>query len=297
VGYLAQVTQQTGEAWLDVSLSLSTARPALAGVLPELEPEYLQPVPPIVPRAVQASMPIALMKSEGLGQARMDNEALSFAAAPMEEAQAGVESSGMAVTYQAAGTANIPPDGQPHRVTVARFPLQPRLDYVSAPSLVQAVYRRARLVNDSPYALLPGQANLFAGDEFVGATSLELTAPQGEIELFLGVDDRVKVERELKRHDVDKTMIGGKRRLHYAYEIKLENLLSVPAALTLHDQVPVSRHEEIKVRLDAADPKPARQTELNLLDWELTLAPKEKRVVRFEYTVEHPATMQVMGLQ
>jgi uncharacterized protein (TIGR02231 family) len=203
----------------------------------------------------------------------------------------------MAVTYQAAGTANIPPDGQPHRVTVARFPLQPRLDYVSAPSLVQAVYRRARLVNDSPYALLPGQANLFAGDEFVGATSLELTAPQGEIELFLGVDDRVKVERELKRHDVDKTMIGGKRRLHYAYEIKLENLLSVPAALTLHDQVPVSRHEEIKVRLDAADPKPARQTELNLLDWELTLAPKEKRVVRFEYTVEHPATMQVMGLQ
>ena len=38
IGYLAQVTQNTGEAWEAVSLTLSTARPALAHTLPELDP-------------------------------------------------------------------------------------------------------------------------------------------------------------------------------------------------------------------------------------------------------------------
>jgi len=200
------------------------------------------------------------------------------------------------VTYHVPSTVAIPTDGAPHKVTVARFELMPALDYVSAPKLVETAYRRAKVTNDSPYTLLPGQANLFAGDEFIGATRLELVAPQGEIELYLGADDRVRVERELKRREVDKRFIGDRRLLRYGYEITLENLLPTEAKVTLHDQIPVSRHEDVKVKLESAEPKPAEQTELNLLDWALTLAPGEKRVVRFDFTVEHPRGMSVVGL-
>jgi uncharacterized protein (TIGR02231 family) len=152
------------------------------------------------------------------------------------------------------------------------------------------------VTNDSPYTILAGPANLFAGDEFVGTTALELIAPQGEIELYLGADDRVRVARELRRREVDKRLIGDRRRLRYGYEITLENLLPAEATVTLHDQIPVSRHEDIKVKLESADPQPTEQTELNLLDWELTLAPGEKRVVRFDFTVEHPRVMSLIGL-
>jgi uncharacterized protein (TIGR02231 family) len=48
VGYLAQVTQQTGEDWEGVTLTLSTARPALAETLPELDPWYVRPI--VMPR-------------------------------------------------------------------------------------------------------------------------------------------------------------------------------------------------------------------------------------------------------
>jgi hypothetical protein len=95
---------------------------------------------------------------------------------------------------------------------------------------------------------------------------------------------------------VDKTLIGGKRRIHYGYETRLENLLGAPASLALHDQIPVARHEEIKVRLDTVDPKPAEQSALNLLKWELSLAPNEKRIIHFEFTVEYPQTLEVQGL-
>ena len=302
MSYLAQVTQRTGEAWQDVNLTLSTARPALAGTLPELDPWFIRPLPPPPPLAQPmpapefgaAGMPPPAMRS----MAHPAQEKLEAAqeAVPAEVSLAGVNSSGAAVTYQVGGAASVPADGAPHKVTVAQVRLDPKLDYVSAPRLVEAVYRRARVTNDSPYTLLPGAANLFSGDEFIGATQLELIAPQGEIELYLGVDDRIKVERELKRREVDKRLIGSRRRLHYGYEIRLENLLPGEARLSLHDQMPVARHEEIKIRLESAEPRPGEHSELNLLAWDFTLAPKEKRVVRFDFSVEYPQGMEVLGL-
>jgi hypothetical protein len=76
----------------------------------------------------------------------------------------------------------------------------------------------------------------------------------------------------------------------------LENLLGVEAQLTLHDQRPISRHEEIKVRLEIINPKPVEQNGLSLLKWEMRLPSGEKRAVRFEFTVEFPSTFEVQGL-
>ena len=291
-GYLAQVTQQTGEDWQDVDLTLSTARPALASTLPELQPWYIHPVPLAMPLPTpRAAVQAMAMKAMPAGEmARGYEEAVA------DVAVASVEASGASITYHIPGATSVPADGAPHKVMVALFNLSPKLDYVAAPRRVEAAYRRAKVTNDSPYTLLPGVANLFASDEFIGTTRLELTAPKGEIELYLGVDDRLKIKRELKRREVDKSLVGGKRRIHYGYEILLENLNLYEVTLTLRDQMPASRHEEIKVRLDSAEPKPSEHSELNLLTWELGLASQEKRSLRFDFTVEFPQAIEVQGL-
>jgi uncharacterized protein (TIGR02231 family) len=297
VGYLAQVTQNTGENWDQVALTLSTARPALARILPELDPWYIRPFEPIRPMprtAVAPQVMATVMESPSRITGKLGHE--PRLEEDVEEMTAEIEASGTSVTYVIPGTTSVPPDGDPHKVTVARFPLTPRMDYVSAPKLAQSVYRRVKVDNTSPYTLLAGDANIFVGDEYIGTTPLELTAPQAEIELYLGNEDRIKVERDLKRRDIDKRFIGGKRHQVFGYEIKLENLLPNKASLTLHDQFPVPRHEEIKVKLESADPKPAEQTELCLLKWEFSLEPKEKRTVRFDFSVESPQGMEIIGL-
>jgi uncharacterized protein (TIGR02231 family) len=298
VGYLAQVTQASGENWPDVALTLSTARPALAGSLPELDPWYVRPLEPIVRTARPAAAPMMDAKAS-----RMAEVTTTGAEPPEAEPEieafmlaAKVETTGAAVTYRVPGSVSIPADGAPHKVSVARFSLKPDLDYVTAPKLVEAAYRRARAANESPYTLLPGEVNLFAGDEFIGSTRIELIAPGGEIEVFLGPDDRLRVERELVRREVDKRLIGGKRRIRYGYEIRVENLLPHPARITVHDQMPVARHEDIKIRLEEVNPTPAKHSELNLLDWELGLDPGEKALVRFDFSIEHPVEMNVAGL-
>src|SRR5713101_4640579 len=53
--YVGVVQQSTGERWEDVDLSLSTARPSLAAVLPELDPWYLNVYTPPVPGPLRAA--------------------------------------------------------------------------------------------------------------------------------------------------------------------------------------------------------------------------------------------------
>ena len=292
IAYLGQVIQHSGEDWSEVNLTLSTARPALAGRVPELKPWILHPRPPLV----HADMP-APMSVRKARPAQVEEENLMAAkAAPVEELVAQVETAGTALVYRIQQTVSIPADGSPQKVIVANIDLEPEIDYVSAPRLVQAVYRRAKIRNESAYTLLPGVINLFDNDEFLGATRLELVPPQGHLELYLGVEDRLGVGREAKRLEVDKRLIGNRRKVTSGFTVELENHLTYRSKITLQDQLPVAGHEEIKVRLEASDPRPTRQSEMNILDWELELEPGEKRVVRFDYSVEYPQNMDLPGI-
>ena len=306
---LAQVTQNTGEDWNDVTLTLSTARPALALVIPELQPWYIQPR--VYPPPMQAMRTAAAPKSRGIaanlsfGGMEEGMEPPLPAAAPgaapepelLAVDSAEVSESGAALTYLLPARADIPGNNDPRKMTVAVFNLPPTLDYVTAPKQEQVCYRRAKLKNDSPYTLLPGAAQLFEGDEYLGAARLTLIAPAQEFELALGADERLRVERKLALREVDKAFsLSDRRRLRYAYTIEVENLRDAPQTVLVRDQLPVARDEQIKIKLESAEPKPTEQTDLHLLEWQLTLQAKAKQKIRFEFSVEAPRAMELQGL-
>jgi uncharacterized protein (TIGR02231 family) len=56
VTYLAQITQNTGQEWQGVKLTVSTARPALNQRLPELRPWFLDVYRPPIPQQVRRSV-------------------------------------------------------------------------------------------------------------------------------------------------------------------------------------------------------------------------------------------------
>jgi uncharacterized protein (TIGR02231 family) len=301
--YLATITQRSGEDWNGVSLSLSTARPAVSTTLPELRPQYVNPyvVPPPRP---QARMMMAAAPRMAKGMAQADDDQAEMAAQPApapaaEVQQAAVEpgEGGAALTYRIAAPVTIPSDGSPQKTTVAIENLSASLDYLTVPKIAAEAYLRAKITNTSQYTLLPGQASIFHGEEFVGKTALKTTAPGEQFEAQLGVDDRVKVKRELAQREVNKRFIGGNRQTQYRYKITLTNLLPREAKITVSDQIPVSASEQIKVRLTEANPQPQEQTQMNILKWEVTLKPDEKREITFGFIVEHPAEMTVVGVE
>jgi uncharacterized protein (TIGR02231 family) len=300
--YLANVRQQTGEEWNNVQLSLSTARPAVSATLPELQPWFIDvyrpPVP--MPRAAGAAMMRAKLAEDAeFAVAAPQSLAQPYAPEPlpaMEISQAEVESSGASVTFKVPRSVSIPSDGTPHKTTVTALDLEAELDYVTAPKIAEEAYLRAKIKNNTQVILLPGGANIFHEGNFVGRTYLKTIVPNEEFEAHLGVDDRVRVKRELSERTAGKTFIGNTRRTGLGYRITLTNHLEWAAKVTVFDQIPISRHENIKVKLTEVSPEPDEQSELNILKWHLTIPPQGKIEVHYAFQVENPREMQIVGM-
>jgi uncharacterized protein (TIGR02231 family) len=143
--------------------------------------------------------------------------------------------------------------------------------------------------------LLPGKANIFRDNIFVGTTQLDNIAPGQEFKLNLGIDEGLKIERELVERQVDKKLMTNQRRITYSYRLIITNLLNSEANLKLTEQLPVSRNEQIKVRLIRSNPQ-IQLGEMGILEWMLTLAPQERREIYYQFTVEHPPELTVVGL-
>jgi len=304
VDYLAQVTQRSGEDWVGTQLTLSTARPALSATLPELDPWVVEVFrPPLPASAVTPSPKMArrmAARFDTQGAAPADFEELTTVAQPqpadMDVAQAVVSQEGAAVTFGVPQPVDVPSDGSPHKTSVATLSLTPELDYLTVPKLVTAAYRRATVTNDTDFVLLPGPASIFYSNEFVGTTELKHIAPNESFKVLLGADDRIKVERKLVSRQVDKRLIGDRRRLRYAYQIEVQNLRDGPEKVIVQDQVPVSGHEDIQVRDQDFLPKPDKRTDLGILEWALVLEPGQETRLTFDFVVEYPRILTVTGL-
>ena len=299
VSYLAEVTQQTGEDWPAVELVLSTTRRGLHQVLPELDPWYIgraEPVPRPLAQSWRAGAvpqrgPRAAMFAAAAGPGAPDaelEEAAPLAAEPGE--------SGAGLAYRVQRPLAVPADGGPHKTMVARFELDAALDHLAVPVLAPEAYLRATVTNTSSLLLLPGPARVFHDTQFVGETSLETVAAGQEFELQLGVDDQIRVERELRRRSTGKAVIGGTRTIDVAYQITVENHRPDKTRVSVHDHVPVSADGDIKVRLRETSPDPAERNDLGELTWELSLDGGQAATIRYRFTVEHPAQVTVAGL-
>lgn len=302
--YMAKITQQTGEDWNDVTLTLSTAQPSLGTLPPKLEPVYIDIPRPVMPPMMAAPAAGRAIKKASFARAadvpdlmEMDEDMAPPQAPPVAAIHetAKVESSGATVTFELPRRYSVPTDGQAHRGTIAHYEFPVRLDYQAVPRRAALAYLRATVTNTSGLSLLAGQANVFRDGAFTGAAALEAIAPGQEFKLFLGPDEQVRAKRELVRREVDKNFMGNVRRQNYGFKIEVENLKPHRVELTLLDQVPVSRHEQIKVKPRFNDPEPETD-DLGLLTWKLNLPANTKRELHSDYVVECPRDMTIAGL-
>ncbi|WP_157517604.1 DUF4139 domain-containing protein, partial [Micromonospora rifamycinica] len=170
-----------------------------------------------------------------------------------------------------------------------------RLDHVTVPLRAAEAHLRATVRNTSAHTLLPGPAAVFHDADFVAATRLPTWAPGEETELALGVDDRVRVERELTRRSDTRATLGSTRRRDVEYRISVANHTPRPATVEVLDQLPVSRDEAVTVREATVVPPPDERTDLGELTWRLRLAPGERGEITLGFRVELGKGVELAG--
>lgn len=141
--------------------------------------------------------------------------------------------------------ADVRSDGAFHPVPLvaAEGSASPR--YVCVPRESQDVFRR--VVLDSPLAapVLAGPADVYVAGDYLLTADLRHTPSKGRIKLGLGVEQAIKVARNVHFEEEKAGLIGG--------SIDLEHTITVKLANHLPEAVPVEVRERVPVPADAHD--------------------------------------------
>lgn len=310
LNYQALVRQRTGEDWLDVPLLVSTSRPVSTATLPQLRPWYIDRQGPRIaqfpPRSrafgrfeagfvARASHSAETGRSGGHGEPVRD--ALDSFDHDLTDSPSHpeIEATRPAVTYPTFRPVAIRSNDVPIKAAIATLDLAIDLDYVTIPKLAEEVYLRAKVNNISDYTLLNGAAHVFRDADYVGKTEVTTTAHGESLALQLGVDDRIKVKRQLLEKTTSHGRAHNMQRTQFVYLITLHNHLASSVHLTVYDQLPVSRHEDIKINLLEITPEPAEQDPTGIIRWEVILESGESRACRMAFALEYPNTMNLYG--
>jgi len=304
--YYAIIQQATGEEWTNAALTLSASRPSERTSKPKLSPWLLGGAPlPAMPAGMSgANRPdfegnedgwafvnpaVQIRKQYGRRGKAMQKAHFNLLGnlSQVERVFLTVTARGTSVVFPVPTRETVRTDGKPHRVVLSVAQLKLTTEYSVVPAMSLATYVTGKAVNTTKLPLLPGEASVYLGGDLIGASRVRFVAPGEETDFYLGVDETIKVTRQL---DAKKSSIrsSGKRlKVEAAYSIIVENFRKKPVTVTVEEALPVSQDKSIYVRIRKLEPEPA-ESKRGLNKWKLELPAGEKRTVNIAFSIDRP---------
>jgi hypothetical protein len=332
IDYLAAVVQHTGEDWRNVELTLSTAQPMFSAAPPELKMLEVAvvtrasvPMPPSAPGQPMGTFAPAKepalekkakdlryqARQEGISNNWKDASKLLNSASAYEQnldlmrskeelvaqqrAEPASTEEGPSVTFHLNTRLTVPSRKDEQVVEVAKLNLAPKYYYKAVPVLTRQIYRLADLTNKSQYVLLPGEATMYLGTDFVGRMTMPLVAIGEEFTAGFGVDPQLQVQRQMV--DKSRTTQGGNQVLKYEYRILVSSYKTELVRLQVWDRLPHAEVETAGISLLKTTPDLSKDAMYlrenrpnNLLRWDLELEPtmngERALTITYEFKLE-----------
>jgi len=213
---------------------------------------------------------------------------------------------GPSVTYHLNNRLTVPSRNEEQVIEVVRIDMAPDYFYKAVPVLTPHIYRQANLVNKSKHVLLPGEATMYNGSDFVGRMNLPLVAIGEQMTIGFGTEPQLQVHRQLM--DKSRTMQGGNQILKYEYRILVNSYKQERVKLQIWDRLPHAENETMVVTLLKPVPElskdPLYQREerpSNLLRWDLDVDPdmngEKAKEVTYEFRLELDKQMSIGSFQ
>ena len=180
---------------------------------------------------------------------------------------------------------NVPSDGQQHVVTIKEVSIPVEYEYHIVPKLEKSAFLLAKLTEHGKYNLMPGLANIFFEDVYLGQSMLNPAVITDTLLLSLGRDEQITIKRE--RLSDERKKMGNNVREDLTFEISIRNNKNVSIPITVLDQIPLSNNEKLEVDLiessSAVYYKP-----YGSLRWQQQLPANKTVKLRYTYQVKYP---------
>jgi uncharacterized protein (TIGR02231 family) len=289
ITYKANVVNNTGFGWEDVKLALSTATPLTNNNRPIMNPVFVdfRVVQPIVANRGAYSAENLANSYQLMSVPSASNDAN---AEPYQPINVAVENPSEFVTnFELAKPQDIPADGQPVTVSIEEREMPAFYQYHAVPKLDQGVFLLAKIVDYGRYNLLPGTANIFFKETYVGQTTVNPNVTSDTLLISLGRDEQITIKRTQPKDFTEKRrkIINAFVEETYEYEISVRNNKAIPIEIEVLDQIPVSKQEKIEVELLKKD-KAEFTADYGKLLWRMNIKAGKSETVRFSYRIKYP---------
>jgi uncharacterized protein (TIGR02231 family) len=290
ITYKANVFQNSGESWDEVDLTLSTYNQNCFTTIPSLGVWRLDYYKPGTIKLQARSQNFnSRIEAESFLEDNSGYKSLSKPHFTAFEKLSTISQSFTNVEFKIKLPYSVPQDGHHILMVVNHTEVPAKYNHTLVPRLNKDAFLQAKIGDWEGLGLLPGQANIYFKQTYVGQTAIDPAVLRDTLAVSLGRDRGIFATRKKLGDKVDKIGIAGigKRRMRtLTFELKVKNSTLANVMLDLTDQIPVSANEEIKVEIiDDGGGVLAKST--GFIKWKLNLAGKESITLRFSYTVEY----------
>ncbi|MEL6391743.1 MAG: mucoidy inhibitor MuiA family protein [Bacteroidota bacterium] len=188
---------------------------------------------------------------------------------------------------------SIPSGSETETVELVRHEVPATYSYVSVPKIDPRAYLQASITNWEQYDLLSGETQLFFEGTYLGSAYLDLDNMTDTMNLSLGVDESIIIERNRQEDFRRGQFIGSKKIASRGWAISVRNTKSRTIKLRLIDQVPISGDAQIDIKTELPDFIQQRENS-GIFEWSVDLSPGQEEQMTFSYEVRYPSDMRVV---
>lgn len=182
---------------------------------------------------------------------------------------------------------NVPSDTKSYMVKIDEIKAPAEYQYYCAPKLDKDVFLTAMLTNWEVYNLLEGQANIFFENTYVGTSIMDVRFLQDTLNISLGRDKNIKVDRKKMKENSKKEILGNENISYRDWEINIRNSKKAKINLMLEDQFPVSMDERIIVNKEEVSE--AKVNDLSgIITWLVNVDAEKNKKLSYKYSVKYP---------
>ena len=287
--YKALVTQNTGENWENVHVSLSTGNPTLGGNKPQLNPWYLRYQQPIYFENISPQSKERNMKSMQMDAGQIQEAPIALSLPVQLQENQLVTEFDIQLPY------SVLTDGKEVMMDIQSYSLPASFAYYSTPKLDKDAFLIASITGWEKLNLLPGNSNVYLEGSYVGESFINSATTTDTLQLSFGRDKRIVIKRERVKDLNTVKFIGGNVEKEFLYETTIRNNKKEGLTITIEDQVPIKTDESMKVTNGELSGGNLIE-ETGIISWKIEIKPGETKKIRLGYKVKYPKDKIISGL-
>lgn len=282
------VVQETGQAWSDVDLTLSTARPG----------EDVSPSP-VRADLARIREPNTFARVAGAAADMMAEAPAPVAEPRIVEAEmktASLEVDGLALSYVYPDAVSIV-SGEAAELALDKLEVAAEVVTQASPRHDTTAFSVASFTNSTGEPILPGWANILRDGHLVGREHIEMIPAGGEAELGFGPIEGIRLATIFERNaEGDSGFISKSNTREQVITFTVENLTDEAQEVRTLFPLTFSEQEDLRVRVTAT-PQPD-ETDLDrqrgVSAWTFMLPPGETREVSIKVALDWPEGQELV---